>query len=222
MPVHCSHQTALITARDIAVVTWVARHGMVTEQQVASRFFASRDAATRRLRQLEDLRLAHRALVWRGMPAIIRASGRGIALCGIDLQPAALDVARVRHSLAVCDLAEDLLAHTVGARWRTEREVRRDRMRQPRGAHWRSPRRTPDGVLLTTFERLAVELDLTPKRSGKLELLVGTYAVDPDIDRVLWYLPSETSVWRMQEVVAARGLQHLIQPRLRRVAPLPW
>jgi hypothetical protein len=122
--------------------------------------------------------------------------------------------------VALVDLSEELLAAHPGSAWTTERELRRDRMRSARaGGRWERQRRVPDGLLrLAGGTRVAVELDLTPKRSARLDLLAGAYAVDRDVDTVWWYLPSEAAVSRTRMLVAARGLEHLIEPRLRRIA----
>ena len=82
------------------------------------------------------------------------------------------------------------------------------------GGAWERQRRVPDGLLrLDDGTRVAVELDLTPKRSARLDLLAGAYAVDRDVDTVWWYLPSETAVSRLGALVAERGSEHLIEPR---------
>jgi len=149
------------------------------------------------------------------LPAVVRATPRGARLAGCDLAPASLDLARVHHNLALVDLSEELLVTHPGSAWTTERELRRDRMRAARtGGAWERQRRVPDGLLrLDGGERVAVELDLTPKRSARLDLLAGAYAVDRDVDTVWWYLPSQVAVSRLSALVAARGLEHLIEPR---------
>lgn len=209
-----------LTPRDLEVLRFAARHGMVTSEQLATRFFGSSPPALRRLRALEGggLLVSERVLV--ALPPVVRATPAGTQLAGCDLAPASLELARIRHNLALVDLSEELLAAHPGATWTTERELRRDRMRAARaGGRWERQRRVPDGLLrLADGTRAALELDLTPKRSARLDLLAGAYAVDREVNAVWWYLPSAVAVSRMRTLVAERGLEHLIDPRLRRVA----
>jgi len=211
-----------LTPRDLEVLAYAVRHGMVTPGQLGNRFFSSRPAARRALHDLETAGLLVSDRVLAELPAVVRATPRGARLAGCDLAPASLDLARIRHNLALVDLSEELLAAHPGSSWTTERELRRDRMRTARaGGAWERQRRVPDGLLrLHGGQRVAIELDLTPKRSARLDLLAGAYAVDRDVDTVWWYLPSEVAVARMGALVAERGLEHLIEPRLRRVDPV--
>ena len=208
-----------LTARDLEVLRFAVRHGMVTPEQLAARFFTSTPSALRRLRALEAIGLLVRDRVLVAAPPVVRATPAGTRLSGCDLAPASLELARIAHNLALVDLSEELLAAHPGSAWTTERELRRDRMRAARaGGRWERQRRVPDGLLqLAAGTRIAIELDLTPKRSARLDLLAGAYAVDREVDTVWWYQPSAVAVSRMRTLVAERGLEHLIEPRLRRV-----
>ena len=206
-----------LTPRDEELVRWVARHGLVSADQAGRRFFPSMWAAWRRLRRLEAAGLLRREPAFRDMPFVVRVTGAGARLAACDVLPARLDAGLLRHALAVVDLSEELLADNPGAEWITERELRRDLMRAARADPEERQRRTPDGVLVLPDGRhVAVELDLTPKRTRKLEQLADAYALDSTVDCVWWFLPSATSAARMRELVAERGLEHLIEPRVRR------
>ena len=208
-------------AQDRELLGYVARHGMVTPAQLAAHFSIPPVSMRDQLRSLEDAGLLCCDDVLVRWPEVVRATRSGARLAGCDLAPASLDLARIRHSLALVDLSEQLLGAHPGSAWTTERELRRDRMRAARaGNGWEMRRRVPDGLLrLDDGTRVAVELDLTPKRSARLELLAGAYAVDRDVDTVWWYLPTEAASSRMRGLVAERGLEHLIEPRTRRVEP---
>jgi hypothetical protein len=198
----------------------VARHGMVTVEQLAARVGGGGSTLRRRLGLMEAAGLIHVDRVLVGLPPVVRATRRGLEHCGCDLAPASLELGRLRHSLALVDLADQLLRAHPGSAWTTERELRRDRARESRAqGRWEPRRRVPDGLLrLPGGRRIAVELDLTPKRSTRLDLLAGAYAVDPEVDQVWWYLPSERNVRRMEALVAERGLEELIEPRVLRPA----
>ena len=204
-----------LTPRDEELVRWVARHGLVSAEQVGRRFFPSMWAAWRRLRRLEAAGLVRREPAFRDLPYVVRVTAAGARLAECDVLPARLDPGLLRHALAVVDLSDELLAGNPGSRWTTERELRRDRMRAARDDPQERQRRTPDGLLaLADGRRVAVELDLTPKRTRKLEQLADAYALDPAVDSVWWFLPSATAAGRMRELVAERGLEHLIDPRV--------
>ena len=208
-----------LTPRDEELVRWVARHGLVSAEQAGRRFFPSMWAAWRRLRRLEAAGLVRREPAFRDLPYVVRVTGVGARLAACDVLPARLDPGLLRHALAVVDLSDELLASHPGSSWTTERELRRDRMRAAREDPQERQRRTPDGLLvLAGGERVAVELDITPKRTRKLEQLADAYALDPAVDSVWWFLPSATTAERMRKLVGERGLEHLIDPRVRRAA----
>jgi hypothetical protein len=205
-----------------ALVTYVLRHGMVSPLQLARRLSPPAQDPAPVLRPLQAAGLVSVDSVFVGGPAVVRATRLGARTAACDVAPATLDLARVRHNLALVDLSEELLAAHPGSTWTTERELRRDRVREARArGRWEPQRRIPDGLLrLPDGRRVAIELDLTAKRTVRLDLLAGAYAVDAEVDIVWWYLPSERNVARMRGVVADRGLEDLIEPRLRRVAPI--
>jgi hypothetical protein len=197
------------------LLAYIARHGMVSLDQLGRRFFATPAEARQRLEELRAAGLLRVDDVLVGFPAVARVTRAGSRRAGVDLAPASLDLGRVRHSLALVDLSDQLLAAHPGSVWTTERELRRDRMREAhRAGRWEPQRRVPDGLLrLPDGRSVAIELDLTPKRSARLGLLAGAYAVDPDVDLVWWYLPSPEAAARMRAIVRERALDHLIEPR---------
>jgi hypothetical protein len=203
-----------ITPRDRALLAWTTRHGMVTADQVCRGFFSSLKVTWRRLHKLEETGLLRRNHAWWGMPLIIRTTEAGAHLADVDLAAAPLDYRQLEHNLTVVDLSLELLALNMGARWITERELRRDRMRSVRACGAEPERRTPDGMLvLVGGRRIAIELDRTAKRTRRLEQLARAYAGDREVDAVWWFLPSERAAARMQEVIHQCGLDRLIDAR---------
>ena len=169
-----------VTERDVDVLTWTTRHGMVVAEQVCRRFFATMPVTWRRLRRLEGAGMLRRDPVWHGMPRVIRATHLGTRLADVDLGAAPLDYVGLRHQLAVLDLSETLLNEHTGAAWATERELRRDRARASRREPGTVFGRIPDGVLiLPDGARIAVELDLTSKRTRLLEFVDSCEFPDP-------------------------------------------
>ena len=185
-----------ITGRDREILAWIGRHGVVTADQVARRFFGRDDgdmgkrAAYRRLAVLEDLGLVRRDRTpfWRA-PHVLRITKAGAEVGEIDIAPARIVEAEMRHSLSLVDLAEQLLADNKGATMRTEREIRTDRWHE-RHSGTRQPARgrTPDGELtLKNGKVIAIELDLTPKRSKDFERILRAYRQEK-FDKIWWYV----------------------------------
>lgn len=193
MPPRSGHQ---ITPRDREILAWIGRHGMVTTDQVARRFFARDDgavgkrAAHRRLAVLEGMGLIKRDATpfWRA-PWIIRVTKAGAEMGEIGVSPARLVEGEVRHALALVDLVEQLAASNKSATLRTEREIRTDRFHQRRDGKLRPGKgRTPDGELILRGGKvIAIELDLTPKRSKDFERILRAYRQER-YDLVWWYV----------------------------------
>lgn len=212
--------SVLLTARDQAIAAWVTRHGMVTPQQICGRFFRTMPVTWRRLLKLERLGIIRRDLVRLRFPAVVRTTWRGARLAEVNLGPAPLDVVNCRHHLAVVDLSEELLTVHAHAEWITERELRQERADRHRQDPAAPRYRIPDGLMVLDGRRIAVELNRTPKRTRRLDDLALAYASDAGVDAVWWFLPSPEAVARMLGILRSRGLQHLIEPRLRRVDAL--
>ena len=182
-----------ITPRDREILAWIGKHGMVTTDQISKRFFAtatSKRAAHRRLEILEDLRLVHRDRTnFHRAPWIVRVTQAGADVGEIGLRPARLVEGEVRHAVALVDLVEKLAASTIGSTLRTEREIRTDRWHQRKDGDLRPGRgRTPDGELTLTDGRVvAIELDLTPKRSKDFERILRSYRQER-FNAVWWYV----------------------------------
>jgi hypothetical protein len=185
-----------LTQRDREILGWIARHGIVTADQVARRFFlrdggsAGKRAAYRRLAVLEQMGLLRRDRTpfWRA-PHVLRATKAGVEMGEVDVAPARIVEPELRHALALVDLMDELeRAHPKGT-IRTEREIRTDRWHE-RHAGTRDPARgrTPDGQLtLPGGKTIAIELDLTPKRSKDFERILRAYRQER-FDKVWWYV----------------------------------
>ena len=211
-----------ITARDREILAWIGRHGLVTTDQVAQWFFARDDgtagkrAAHRRLAILESLGLVRRDQTpfWRA-PWVIRVTQAGADMGESGVRPARLVEGEVRHALALVDLVEALAATNQGATLRTEREIRTDRWHERQDGKLRPGKgRTPDGELhLSNGKVVAVELDLTPKRSKDFERILRAYRQER-YDAIWWYvLPG--AVPRVKKLVSDNRCDDFIDVR-------PW
>ena len=186
-----------LTARDQDILRWIGRHGMVTVEQVAPRFFAheggdGKPAAYKRLHKLCERDLLRRdRCPHLHVPDLLRLTTAGAKVAGVGLRPARLVVAQVPHALALVDLTEQLLGAHPGAELTTERQVRAQRHAAMRaGARRPGEGRVADAVLrLPSGKTVAVELELTPKLSKKVEAIIGAYAAER-FDYIWWYVPA--------------------------------
>jgi len=192
MPRSSGHQ---VTPRDREILAWIGRHGMVTADQVANRFFArdegvGKRAALRRLAVLETLGLIRRNQTpyWRA-PWVIRVTQAGADVGEIGVRPARLVEGEVRHALALVDLVEELATFNKGSKLRTEREIRTDRWHLRQDGKLRPGKgRVPDGELTLRDGRVvAIELDLTAKRSKDFERILRSYRQER-FDLIWWYV----------------------------------
>jgi len=194
-----------LTPRDTEILTWVGRYGVVTADQIARRFFSRDDgavgqaAAYRRLRKLRELDLLRMDRTFYMEPSVIRLTTRGARQADCGVGPAKLVLAEVRHALAVVDVVEDLLARNRGADLTTERELRIGYRQELADGARPGRNRLPDAVLVIKGKTIAVEVDLTSKRSNDYERILGAY-VRQEYDAVWWYVRPRV-VARLQEIV---------------------
>jgi hypothetical protein len=207
-----------ITNRDVEILTWMGRHGLVTPQQVGRRFFVHEGAvaqkrAYRRLAKLEELDLIRRDTPFARHPDVLRLRSSGAALAQIDLLPARYVLREIPHELAVVDLVEGLLGENRGAVLQTGREIRRQRAGERLDGRRRIGRgRTPDAVItLKSGKTVAVELQLTPRRARD-DLVVLEGYVQERFDQVWWYMP-EIAVDRVRKLVKVRRADDLVEVR---------
>lgn len=198
----------VVTDRDLEIIRWIAQHGLVTPRQVAVHFFHRSDgtdgtwAAYRRLRILEGMGLLQRDHTFWREPQVLRITTAATRFADLPVRPARLVPAQVRHSLAVVDLLEKLQRKSPkGTTLVTERQMRADRRRDVRhGRKDATTGRMPDAELrLPNGARIAVELDLTPKRSADYEDILTSY-LRQKYDAVWWYVAPGV-VPRLRQIV---------------------
>jgi hypothetical protein len=210
-----------VTDRDIEILGWIGRHGVVTPAQVARHFFARDDgsvgqwAADRRLRKLEAMGLTREDRTFWREANVLRLTSAGARLADIDVGPARLVLAEVRHTLAVVDLVEALLAASPkSTELRTERELRVERRRDlADGARKVGRGRCPDALFIHPkgHTTVAVELDITPKRTRDMENILIAY-LQERYDRIVWYvLPRQVD--RVKEIVRKQKADDVVEVR---------
>lgn len=192
-----------LTERDIEIVRWITRHGVVTTELIGRRFFWREDvrdygkwAAYRRVRALQKLCLVLSDKPFVDLPAVLRVTREGARIADVGLRPAPLVVSQLRHSIDLVWLTEYLLAEHPGAELTTERELRAQRYSEQReGTRDTERGRVPDALLRVPTKgpgaqgvvTVAVELDLTRKDRRAMERMVRQYDYET-VDRVWWYV----------------------------------
>lgn len=192
-----------ITDRDVEILKWITRHGVVTPDLVAKQFFwraeekrAGTRAAYQRLAALWRLDLVLRDHPFARHPDVIRVTRQGAKLADVGLKPANLVLAELKHTLGVVLLVEGL-ARQMGAEYETERELRAQRYRLQNEGVDISQGRCPDAILRIPakgpgaqgIKRVALELDLSRKERRAMEKMIHQYDQEPDVDAVWWYVP---------------------------------
>jgi len=168
-----------LTPRDNSILRWLGRHGVVTAEQIQRRFFAGERAAYRRIHKLGEMGLIRRDPTYYRQPYVLRLTMAGARVANAGVGPAELVLAAVRHSLALVELTERLVAQHPGATLITEREFRARQLRALREGTLARCARIPDGVLVLAADeggtRVAIELDLTPKRNYTITKVIDAY-----------------------------------------------
>jgi hypothetical protein len=208
------------------MLVWITRHGMVTMEQIARKFFPGSSgfsAAQRRIRKLGQVHppvIRRDRTFWR-YPTVIRTTASGANLAGVDLRPARLVLAEVMHSLGIVDLTEQLLEEHLGATLITERERRAERYRDKRTGGRKATGRIPDGVLILKAsaspgaapKETAIELDLSPRREKTVQAIVRAYQAER-YGGVWWYVRPDR-VKRIADIVKQSRADSFIEVR-------PW
>ncbi|HEV3189796.1 MAG TPA: hypothetical protein VGY54_04825 [Polyangiaceae bacterium] len=216
-----------LTDRDVEIIRWITRHGVVTADLVGRRFFwrpqlqaYGRRATYRRLNALCRLGLILDKKEYGTPHNVIRTTRVGARLADVGVRPAPFVLSELQHTLAVVALGEYLLHENPGAELTTERELRVERLKQTLAStreHGRG--RVPDAVLRLrpdargVRESIAVELDLTRKDQRTIEHIIGQFAFET-FDRVWWYV-RPVRVERMQTIVRALHADQRVEVR-------PW
>ena len=115
-------RTERISRRDLEVLEFIARFGVVSRDAVAAWAGTAQSCTFDRERRLRDAGLVEvRCGVW-GEGKLLAATRAGLALCGRgELRPARFSLATVRHETTVAELAAEL--ERAGESTVSEREI---------------------------------------------------------------------------------------------------
>ncbi len=224
----------LITERDRLVLAFLAEHRLVVTPQVQSLLGVTVRVAQERLRTLGDGGYAERHRIFDGYPACARITAKGLAAVGSTLPAPRIDLACYQHDVGLGWLWLAARAGTFGnlRELRSERflrshDARSDRAERALGVGIGGVRiggvgpgggeqlHYPD-LLLTSAsgKRVAIELELTAKGSGRLQRIMMGYAADARIDAVLYLVPGRSLGERIAQAARAAGIGDLVSVQL--------
>ena len=172
-------------------------------------------AAYRRLKALQDRGAVDGERIFYRIPQVYRVTEVGARLAEADLPAPGNDLTRLNHTLEVLELSwairsEEARPGEGVEAWITEREIRRDKLSEKReketGRMQKGGKmgRTPDGLLLLeSGERVAIELELTPKRATLYKDILADYERqirDEHVDGLRFYSASRKNMARVREL----------------------
>jgi hypothetical protein len=197
-----------LTPRDSLVLRDLVRFGVLAGDQIDRRY-GDPGVATARLQLLVDADLVARWSPLIKDTTVYSATtvGAGVARC--DLRATRPSLEHLRHDIAVVDLADYLLEHEPAAEWRTEREVgrtlRAGRLPTRIGGLPARPTHKPDGLLLTSGRRLAIELEHSDKGDLRYAYICRWFALTVGVDGVRWYVDDPRIIARLRRVHQQHG-----------------
>ena len=170
-------------SRDLELVRYVGRHGLVRIVHVMKAMEAGRTVTYDRVAACVEAGLLERLELVRSEPGLLRATRDGLRFAGLGLPLAKVRPGGVDHLLRCATTARLLEKHYEGARVLSERELvlaeqiageaiasadlgeRRGRVRLHR----------PDLAVLTDEGAIAIEVELTPKAPRRLYELIRAW-----------------------------------------------
>ena len=220
-----------LTEREASLLGPLAEHRILIVPQVALLLGVSDSSAQRRLRQLEKERLLELQGIFKGLPQAAKIRSRGLRALGSSLKPATLNFNEYSHDVGVGWLWLAARAGSFGEL----RELTTDRRMQAEdaaalaagrgsrwgvglgllGSHGQPQRHYPDLVLdMASGHRVAIELELTAKSSGRLNRIMTAYASDASIDSVLYIAANRSIAARVQESARRAGIPERVHTQL--------
>jgi DNA-binding CsgD family transcriptional regulator len=177
-------QSVRLTERDLEVIRWINSHRLATVEQVTRKIGLSVFTVKKRLSELKSCDYLIYEKLFHEKPGVYRAGAKGVAITGDSLPAARLTLGSYEHDLQLVDLAVSL-EHKTGAHWQTDRQLRHEKGLKGVG----TPGHIPDGILIfPDGDRVAVELELSPKGAGRLDKILREYTLR--LYKEVWYFVS--------------------------------
>jgi DNA-binding MarR family transcriptional regulator len=206
---------APIDESDRELLRFLILHRAATAAQIPTLLGISQSRATARLRRLEQAQLLRRERIFHGRPSTVAITARGRRAIASRLPLARVSLTEYRHDVGVSWLWLAARGGAFGAlrEIASERELRAT-ARPVNGIEQHRP-----DLLLTTAagKHVAVELELTPKGSGRLDRIMLGFAADPALDAVLYLVPDARIGRRIEDAARRVGISGLVH--VQRLAP---
>jgi hypothetical protein len=222
-----------ITDADRRLLELLAEHRVIVALHAARWLGVSTEVADRRLRGLAERRLIRREAIFSGQPAAAWIARRGLDAIGSDRPVPRLDLKGYRHDVGVAWLWLAAAEGAFGplAAQHSEREMRSSDHRADAAGDAGAPRfgvglagagprggplrHYPDMLLRTAGgHRLALELELTPKSTRRLDRIMLAYAADHRIDGVIYLVPTRTLAGKVAGAARRAGIADRVQVQL--------
>ena len=208
---------------------------MLVESQVQVHLGVHPATAATRVRELERSGLARREEIFKGLPAAVWITRRGLAAIGSELPPPRLDLKGYRHDvgvgwlwLAAADgafgpparIVSERTMHSHDRRYDHDRERFGDGAPFGVGAGVLGPaggeqRHYPDLLVdLRDGHRVAIELELTAKGRRRLDRIMLAYAAADPIDAVLYLVGSGALGRQIKDAARRSGIADRVHVQL--------
>jgi hypothetical protein len=160
--------TVRCSARDLELLRVVGEQYAVTLPQLARLMGCSSHAARWLRSRWERAGWARGRAVLVGEPVFVWLTRRGHGIAGVDYAVWRPNPGMLAHIAAVTDVRLDVLGRHPGAEWVCERELHRE-VAGPRGT---CQLHRPDALVVIDGREVAVEVELTLKRRGRIEQIM--------------------------------------------------
>jgi hypothetical protein len=171
-------ETGLRRNRDLELVRYVGRHGVVRIGQVMIAMEAGRSVTYDRVATCVEAGLLERLELIRSEPGLLRATREGLRYAGLGLPVAVISPGAVDHWLRCASTAHLLGRHFGHERVLTEREILFAEQLEERPIASAAIGKLPNGkrqmhradlAVLAEAGTIAVEVELTPKAPRRLQ-----------------------------------------------------
>jgi hypothetical protein len=217
----------MLTDRDLKILEWIGRQGVVRAEHVMTRFGMGRSATYRRLAQLLDYGLLRRHRLLYNDGGLLAATPEGLKAAGLhQLRPARIALAQIPHMVLSATLAAQLEPRLEDQRLLTDREHRaaENAAGHPLGSailgpgdNGHSRLHRPDFVLASNGgeQLVAIELELTLKTRARLERTLRGYVRNHNVAAVRYHAPRPVAE-ALQRAARITGTEDILE-----LAPLP-
>jgi hypothetical protein len=157
----------LLRRRDLDIVAWAGEQYAARADQLETLMGAGPRTVQRSLARLRDHGLVGTRRLLAGEPAWVLPTAAGLRACGSTFGVWQPRIGLLAHIAAVNDVRLHVQQRSPDSQWIAERMLTRDRLA---GEH------LPDAVVLADGQRVAIEVELTPKSQRRTTSILDDLA----------------------------------------------